>query len=455
MHAFYLAFRYLWSRPLSWISMVGIWLSVTATIATVAIMSGFIDETKRTIQSTTGDVVLTPRAWSANGMRFPPPSFRTVEGLLRDVPGIQGMSPHLLRPAFAQRESDTIAVLDDKNLVLVTGLLPEREQGVTRFQEFVERVPQAPEESTGHEPSMRVDDPSRPFWIDQEALPKERRGDAALPVVLLGIGLFKDLGVSKGDVLALVTLPNENVSEKDQIAPRSTRCIVGGAVKTGHFQHDTKTVYVELGAMFAFAQSSSDASEICVRAAPGVLPDDLAQAIQEAVGLDQAPVFVATWEDRNIGLLAPVRNQRAILMVIMLFFVLVACFNVFATLTILVTDKIRDIGLLTAIGSTTLSIVKVFTICGLILSVVGGALGAVSGVVVSYRMNWLNDTIERVAGVRIFNRSIYAFDQIPITVEPWFVATVLLCTIGFAVLCAFVPAIRAGRMDPVAALRYD
>jgi len=451
MHAFYLAFRYLWSRPLSWISMVGIWLSVTATITTVAIMSGYIDETRRTIQSTTGDVILTPIPRYDRGIRIPPPSFHTVQGLVGALPGVESMSPHLLRPAFGQKESDEVGVLDDKNLILVTGLDPVREQAVTRFHDFVERVPR-PDAS---EKSLRVDDPSRPFWTAPSSLPPERKSDANLPVVLLGIGLFQDLGVAKGDVMALVTLPNDAVNEKESIAPRTTRCIVGGAVKTGHFEHDTKTAFVELGAMQAFAQSTTDASEICIKAAPGVGANALAAAIDEVVARNDLRVLVATWEERNIGILAPVRNQRVILMVIMLFFVLVACFNVFATLTILVTDKVRDVGLLTAMGSSAASVVKVFTICGLILSIAGGTLGAISGIFVSHRMNWLNDTIERLTDVRIFNRSIYAFDQIPITVEPWFVASVLLCTVAFAVACAFLPAIRAGRMDPVTALRYD
>jgi lipoprotein-releasing system permease protein len=225
-------------------------------------------------------------------------------------------------------------------------------------------------------------------------------------------------------------------------------------VKTGHFTHDARHVYVDLDTMRSFARSASDSSEICVRAAPGQDVKALAAAIRHKLRRLPA-VGVADWEEQNAHILGPVRNQRTILAVILMFFVIVACFNVFATLTILVTDKVRDIGLLTALGSTAPGVSRVFVTCGLIISGIGSAFGALTGVFVARHINLVNDAIDRLTGVRIFRASIYTFDVIPVHIDPWFVAGVAGFTVAFAVACALFPSFRAARMDPVQALRYE
>lgn len=449
MYELFLATRFLWTRPLSWVSVIGIWLSVTATLTTVAIMSGFLDELHRTIQGTTGDIILSPRPTQlSREVLSPPAGFADIQRVTESLAGIESMSPHLLRPALLRvGEPGQAARLDERSFISVIGVDPVLEKRTTRFLEYATRVRDAAE---------RIDDPARPFALDATRLPAELQANASLPVALVGIGMFRHFRMHKGQVIRLATMPGTPIHGEDEaIAPHTTRWVVGGAVLSGHFEYDARMIYVDLQTARQFAESITDTSEICVRTSPGTDIPALCKTLDQTFRQARLNVLVQDWEARHIVDLAPIRNQRTILTVLLLFFVAVACFNIFATLTILVGDKTRDIGLLNAMGASGRGIVAIFTRCGMVIASAGSVLGVITATLLIGNINGINDLIGDITGVRIFRGSIYKFDEIPTDIQPWFVAAVVAATIAFAVMCAFVPALRAARMDPVRALRYE
>ncbi|MBI4878594.1 MAG: ABC transporter permease [Planctomycetes bacterium] len=448
MYRLFLALRYIWSRPISWVSMVGIWLSVMALIATIAIMSGFLRETRAMIRGTTSDLILTPRAGLA-GRAFlrPAPPFAAIKEAALEVAGVRGLSPHLVRPALIRVPDFSSEVMGNRkyaemNFVQVVGLDPLQEQDATDFNSYVRKAPQ-----NGDPPA----DPACPFSVDSRLVPREYR-NADLPVVLVGDELFGFYELEKGQVISLVTLPEASGGE---IKPLSQRFIVGGSLRTGHYQHDRTTVYVELQAAREFAEAEGDASEICLAAEPGADLEELRDRLARRFGEEGLNVGVETWMDRNAKFLGAVENERSILGVLLFFFVLVACFNVFATLTIMVSDKTKDIGVLNAMGATARGLLEIFVGCGVIMTLLSATLGCVSGVLVALNINHVNDGLEWLFGVRIFRADIYTFSEIPVEISAWFVAIVFLATLVLAIVFALVPALRAARMDPVRALRYE
>ena len=450
MYQFFLAMRYLWTRPLSWVSVIGIWLSVTAMVTTVSIMSGFLGELQGTLRGITADVVINPRprevdvrigAGPPQRQRIPPPDYETTRALLAAVDGVAATCPRLLRPALLQTDRERRR-LEMKSCVMMVGVDPEAERATTRLFEYVARSPE----------EYRVDDPQRPFWIDESSVAPEHRGK---PVVLLGLSVMTHHGLTKGDVIRITSMSTVPPEEGEPIESASTGWVVGGGVRTGHFEKDGQSIYVLREDARRATTSPTDSSEICVRAADDVDVERLAAVIARTLDENNIHSRVESWRTHYVTELAPILNQRTILAVLLAFFVMVACFNIFATLTILVSDKTRDIGLLSAMGATRAGVARVFTGCGVIISSVGALLGAGTGYLLATHINRLNDFIGEVTGVKIFRASIYAFDSIPIDIQPWFVALVAGTTVAFAVICALLPSLRAARMDPVRALRYE
>ena len=436
MYRLFLALRYFWSRPFAWVAMIGIWLTVAALICTVAIMSGFLQKMEVRIRGTTSDIILTPQP--GGGIGIEAPTLPLIERALEGVSGIEAISPHVLRPALLASEGATpnIARLtpDETDVTQVIGIDLERELRTTSFGDDL---------LANLSPEHAVDDPTQPFAWDAQ-------GGEVLPVAVVGEGLLKKHDLKKGDVITLVTLP-ENIT-MERVSTRAQKFRVGGSLRSGHFTQDLSSVFVTLEAAREFAMTRENATEICVRAKPGTDLEQLAWDMRERFG---RWVYVETWQDRNQNYLASVDNQRSILGFLLFFFVIVACFNIFATLTILVSDKTRDIGVLGALGASSSGIACLFVTCAGIITTIGATAGCISGVLVARNINHVNDAVEALFGIRIFRPDIYLFDRIPTEIQGWFVGTVFGATLLIALLCALIPALRAARMDQVRALRHQ
>ncbi|MFH0945978.1 MAG: ABC transporter permease [Planctomycetota bacterium] len=438
MYRLFLALRYFWSRPFAWVAMIGIWLTVAALICTVAIMSGFLQKMQVMIRGTTSDIILTPMTM---GSGIEPPSLPLIEWALEGMDDIVAISPHVLRPALLAKDGATpdIARLtpDETDVTQVIGIDLERELRTTSFgTDLLENL------SAEH----AVDDPTRPFAWDA-------KGGEPLPVAVVGEGLLEKHELKKGDVITLVTLP-ENIT-MERVSTRAQKFRVAGSLRSGHFHQDLSSVFVTLDVAREFAMTGENATEICVRAKPGTDLDLLADEMVQQFKLRRLDVIVETWRDRNENYLASVDNQRSILGFLLFFFVIVACFNIFATLTILVSDKTRDIGVLGALGASSAGIAGLFVTCAGIITVIGAAAGCVSGVIVARNINHVNDGVEALFGIRIFRPDIYLFDRIPTEIQGWFVGMVFGATLLIALLCALLPALRAARMDQIRALRHE
>lgn len=443
MDRLFLALRYVRQRPLAWVSFCAIWISLTALVCVVGIMNGFLDETRRVIRGTTADIVLTPLTVRApSGRRLAPPPYESIERVVAAVDGVAAVAPHLLRPsliALGRKEDGRLVIdVEEARPVQVVALDPERDAEVTRFLDYVRAVP--PEKGG-------VPDPSRPFE------PPAGAGD--LPVLLLGEGLAREARLERGAVVTVVTVPEEEREEGQPPRVAGVRFVVGGLVRTGHFQNDSITAYTSLEGAARLSSGPPTPNEICVRASDGADVAAVAGRIREAVRRARLPVLVETWLDRHGRYLAAVENQRAILFFILFFFVAIACFNVFATLTLLVSDKVRDIGVLAALGASRGRIAGLFLLCALVIGAPGAALGAATGVFVGRRLDALNDAIERLTGVRVFRPDVYVFDHVPVRIDPPFVAMVAAAALGLAMASALLPALRAARLDPVEALRRE
>jgi ABC-type lipoprotein release transport system permease subunit len=447
MYRPFLALRYLVARPISWISMIGIWITVTSMIVTLSIMSGFLVALEGSIRGATADLVVTPLGQRGTGAASSAPVFEATAAALGDVPEVAAICPHLLRPVLlrvgvAPGQPPELEEIDEDNFGELVGLDPARERDVTAFDRWVA--------ATG---DLAPADPARPFHLDAA---QRRPGEETLPIVLVGLAMYEKLALARGMRVRLATLPDGRAEAGGEgFEPLVLDAIVGGAVKSGHYPNDLRSVYLELDVARAFAASSADATEICVRLAAGSDLDAGASAV--AAALEQAGIRaeVSTWRQHYANDLGAVENQRNVLALLLFFFVLVACFNVFATITMLVTDKTRDVGVIAAMGAPPGGILAIFVGCGLAMALLSSLAGALTGTLFALRINDVHEAIWTLTGVRIFKPDVYVFDRIPIDIDPWLLPVVVGATALVALVCALLPALRASRLDPVRALRFE
>jgi lipoprotein-releasing system permease protein len=147
--------------------------------------------------------------------------------------------------------------------------------------------------------------------------------------------------------------------------------------------------------------------------------------------------------------------ETTILNILLFLIIAVAGFGILATFFMIVVEKTKDIGILKSLGAPGTGIASIFMGYGVLLGAVGAGVGGVLGLLFVAYINSIADVLEFVTGQEVFDPTIYYFDSIPTAVHPWTVVWVIAGSVLIAVAASVLPALRAARMRPVEALRYE
>jgi len=443
----FLSSRYVCARAVSYLSMVAIALAVSALIIVMSVMNGFLRETRRVIRGTTADVIV-----SVGGQPgYPVPKQQIVE-VVTGQPGVAGAAPRLIRPAVFKADRGLHELylnhsgLGGLSTLLVLGIDPPAERGVTDLTAYLDAVT---------DPALRVTDLEDPFFVPRREIRDRSLWNAGAPEILVSETLLGMLGARRGSTLTLVTVPEGVDVSGDAIRSSTEQFVVSGAFRTGHGEFDQQYVFVEARDFRIWARSESEVSELYVRAEPGADLDLLRESLRARLAEAGISGRVETWEDRHAIWLGAVENERNILAFVLGLFVLLTCTITFSTLTMMVREKIRDIGILSAIGASPGSVGGVFALAGLFVSSVGGAAGLALGTLVATNLNAIKDWIEATFDIEIFRRDVYAFEEVPVEVSLGLDVAIAAATVVFGVVICLLPSWRAARMDPVEALRHE
>lgn len=167
------------------------------------------------------------------------------------------------------------------------------------------------------------------------------------------------------------------------------------------------------------------------------------------------PRLIQTWEMSQAQFVGAVRNETGVVVTLLSFISLVASILILAIFWAMISEKTRDIGILRAIGASRAGVGWVWLRYGLLIGVIGGLLGVGLAYTVATNINEIHEWLGRAFGVQIWNPAVYYFTEIPRKVDPANAAKVFLGSVGFSLVGALVPALRAAWMDPVRALRFE
>ena len=165
--------------------------------------------------------------------------------------------------------------------------------------------------------------------------------------------------------------------------------------------------------------------------------------------------FVYSWSDMNSSLFSALKVERNVMFIILSLIIIVAAFNIISGLTILVKNKIRDIAILKSIGVLNKSIVKIFFLIGVIIGTSATIFGIILGVTFSMYVEELRKFFSTIFNISLFPEEIYFLSTMPSEINFISIFIISICSIIITIIVSIFPALKAAKLDPIKALKYE
>jgi lipoprotein-releasing system permease protein len=272
------------------------------------------------------------------------------------------------------------------------------------------------------------------------------RTKSGLPGLLIGYLLANRMQLFPGDTVIAMTIANMQVNSLlGTLQPTMQQFEVTGTFDTGMYEYDNMNMYGDLREVQAYLGLPADTvSGIAVNVRDEMRADDFGAAIRQR--LDNR-VTTRTWLDLNQSLFDALKLEKLAMEMILSLIILVASFNIVSTLMMLVTEKTREIGILKSMGMTDGSVLRIFVVQGLIIGVVGTAIGLVGGLSIM----WVIKHFELIK----LPADVYFIDKLPLSLDFFDGAMIVVVSILISLLATIYPAMKASKLVPVDAIRHD
>ena len=263
-----------------------------------------------------------------------------------------------------------------------------------------------------------------------------------VPQVLLGFELAKSLGVDVGDWVNLMS-PLGSPTAVGMV-PRVKRYAVGGVFDSGMYDYDSTILYMAIGDAQRFFKMEDAVSGIEVRLSDLNAAREVSTAIEDRLGY---PYYARDWMEVNRNLFVAFRLEKFIQFVVLLLIVLVAAFNIAATLIMVVMERRKDIAILKSMGATNRAVGWIFIFKGALIGVLGTALGVIGGLVGAL-------LLRRYQFIEL-PKDVFYVNTVPVRLEPENFLLVAGASILICILSTIYPARQAARLAPVEVIRYE
>jgi len=290
--------------------------------------------------------------------------------------------------------------------------------------------------------------PSQPAKEDDPLLP--------FPAIVPGIALFSyrdHEGVDR-----FLMLPGDDVdifvpTAGDIPKPNHRRFTIVDFYESKMSEYDSTFVFAPIKQLQEIRGMGDNVTSIQIKLKPGANGEMVRDLLRKEFPAELYGVY--TWRDKQGALLAAVQMERAVLNILLFLIIAVAGFGILAIFFMIVVEKTRDVGILKSLGASSRGIMGIFLGYGLSLGIVGAGVGLAIGLLFIHYINQIRSLLEWLTGQPVFDPAIYYFYEIPTIVDPFTVSWIVFGALSIAVLASIMPALRAARLHPVEALRYE
>lgn len=400
----FVALRYLTRRKglfaiiTTLIGVAGVSVGVAALITTLSVMNGFQSDIKTKVIGAQSHILVFGRMPASTY----PEQIRKIE----QIPSVEAAAPHIYGQAILSYDGQSVGLV-------VRGLDPEQEKKINSLSRSL---------------------------TEGSFAPKDWAADAPAPLVL-GMELAAGLGADVGDDVVLIS--PQSISTSAGMFPKMKKFRVSGLLRTGYYEFDNTIAYAGLADASDFLGLKGGVTGVAVKLHDLNKAEQAAQQIREAIGLGYS---VRTFAQLNSTLYAALKLEKAVMFIILFLIIIVASLNIAGNLILLGTEKLRDIGLMRAMGASPKMIRKVFMWEAMVIATLGICLG----IALACLLCWIIATFNIVE----LPGDIYYLTKVPVRME-W--SDILAVVGGSYFICFFAglyPAAKASRVNPTDAIRY-
>lgn len=414
----YIGLRYVRSRSqglfvsfISWVSMLGICVGVAALITIISVMNGLEGELRSRLLSLASHSTLSGKPEQLH-------DWPQLAERIRKEEGVIGVAPYIDLQGMLGRG-------DDMRAAMVRGVDPQLEAQVSDVGKHMQA------------------------GSFSDLLAGEQH-------IILGAGLASSLDARIGDEIT-VLVPVAAGTEGGVIAgidvkPIIRTFIVSGVFEVGAQEHDNVLALVHLQDASSLAGTQGVPGGLRLKfndifAAPVRTPQ-----INAALG---GEFKVSDWSIENASYFRAVGIEKTMMTLILMLIVAVAAFNIVAALVMVVNEKRTDIAILRTVGMTPRAVVGVFMTQGVLIGWFGALLGLALGLLLAFNVGTIVPFLERIAGSKIFDPSVFVISDMPSEVQWPQVVAITVTALILTVLATVYPALRGAATEPADALRYE
>src|ERR1700730_911407 len=418
------------------ISIAGVAAGVASLIVALAINNGFRQDLQDRLLGSTSHI---------NLLRIGSDGIKDWRPLMDRL----SKQPHVVATAPAIYEQVLISRGPRARGAVLKGLIPAYERKVSDLLNTVKVGSMDPlDESTDHvDPGLRPalggsEAGSYTGSASPDAINAVQARVASMPPIVL----CKDMAEARGATLnsvVMVTSPQGELTPFG-LVPKYIRFRVVGIFSSGFFDYDSSWAFTRLSDTQQLEGLGDQITVLEFKV------DDIYQARQVSQELEQATGrgFMATnWMEQNKAIFRALRLERLVTFITIGLIVFVAALNILISLTMMVMEKTRDIAVLMSMGARKSQVRRVFIAQGLLIGVIGTAMGLVLG----YALSWAGGHYHLLS----LAPEVYSIDYVPFAPRAIDGALVALVAIGISLIATLYPSWSAARILPAEALRYE
>lgn len=391
---------------ISLMSMLGIALSLMVLITVLSVFNGFDEQIRQRIFMMAPHVTVT----GADGQLQ---DWTVLKNRLLEEPGVRAISPFVTGQGMLDKNGEVAPIM-------ISGVLPAYEDQVSNLSSKM---------ISGHLDALKSD----AFGI------------------VLGRDLAGNLGLVVGDQVNLF-IPQVSVTPIG-IIPRAKRFTVVGIFDVGNgWGFNSSFALINLQDAQHLFETKQSVSGVQLKVNDLFAAPEIAAKVQKKMGYEYQ---VSDWTLQYGAFYHAVQMEKTMMFLILVLLVLIAAFNLVSGLVMAVTDKQSDIAILRTIGSTPLTIMKIFMVQGSVIGIVGTLLGLIVGLILAANVTQLVNFLQNTFHVELFTSNVYFVNYLPSKIE--FSDVIKVCSIALilSILATLYPAWKASRIKPAEALRYE